>query len=75
MKLQSETSCLKTISTSTNSILSIEEAKSAIKAPPFVLNPGECIEIKINDENSKALKLVLEFLYTDRIMSLEGRGQ
>jgi hypothetical protein len=73
-KPQSETSSLKTISSSTSSILSIEEAKLSVKAPPFILNAGEYIEIKINGENSEALKLVLEFLYTDRIMSLEGRG-
>jgi hypothetical protein len=44
-----------------------------VDKPPFLLNPGEYIEIKISNENPEAMKLVLEFLYTDRIMSLEGR--
>lgn len=46
---------------------------AAGSSPPFILSPGEYIEIKLNGENSEALKLVLEFLYTDRIMSLEGK--
>ena len=38
------------------------------------LHENECIEIKLlNCDNPECLRLVLEFLYTDRIVSLEGR--
>ena len=43
------------------------------KAPPFILSQDSHIEIKLADERSDALKIVLEFLYTDRIISLEGK--
>jgi leucine-zipper-like transcriptional regulator 1 len=38
------------------------------------LNSDDMIEIKLDFVNIKALQLVIEFLYTDRIVSLEGRG-
>ena len=60
------------LGSSANSLSSLEEQRW-IKSPPFVLNQEEFIEIKINEENSEALRMVLEFLYTDRIVSLEGR--
>jgi hypothetical protein len=48
--------------------------KNTAKLPPFYLNTDELIEIKINCDNSDSLRIVLEFLYTDRLLSLEGRG-
>ena len=75
LRILNDSNNLKTISSSTSSILSIEETKASSNAPSFILSQDEFIEIKINGENSEALKLVLEFLYTDRIMSLEGRGK
>jgi len=43
------------------------------KTPPFILTQDSYIEIKLADERSDALRIVLEFLYTDRIISLEGK--
>ena len=45
----------------------------ANRMPPFYLNSDELIEIKLIDEKIDAMKIVLEYLYTDRILSLEGR--
>ncbi|RNA42331.1 leucine-zipper-like transcriptional regulator 1 [Brachionus plicatilis] len=59
-------------SSSTNSLFNLEEQRKS-KSPPFCLNEDEFIEIRINEENAEALKMLLEFLYTDRIVSLEGR--
>lgn len=42
--------------------------------PPFFLNPDDQIEIKVTNETAEPFRLVLEFLYTDQIVSLEGRG-
>jgi hypothetical protein len=42
--------------------------------PPFYLDENEQIEIQIENEDSTApLKILLEFLYTDKIVSLEGK--
>jgi hypothetical protein len=41
--------------------------------PPFIIDAETFVEIKLNEENSSTLKVVLEFLYTDRIISLEGK--
>lgn len=54
----------------TRSSLSQEEAN---RMPPFYLNSDEIIEIKLPDEKIDALKIALEFLYTDRVISLEGK--
>lgn len=67
-KIESSTS-------SSNGLLTVNnEDSKMIKQPPFILNQDECIEIKISDQNSEALRIALEFLYTDRIISLEGHG-
>ena len=42
--------------------------------PPFYLNTDDHIEIKVSNESAEPFRLVLEFLYTDQILSLEGRG-
>lgn len=42
--------------------------------PPFYLNPDDYVEIKVGNESAEPFRLVLEFLYTDQILSLEGRG-
>ena len=42
--------------------------------PPFILNYDEYIEINIKNENSEALKILLEFIYSDSILSLKGKG-
>ena len=43
--------------------------------PPFFLNPDDQIEIKVTNETAEPFRIVLEFLYTDQIVSLEGRGK
>lgn len=40
---------------------------------PFFIPADEHIELKIETEKPTAVKIVLEFLYTDRILSLESR--
>jgi hypothetical protein len=55
------------------SILNTDETSLINRMPPFYLNQDEIIEIKLPDEKIDALKIVLEFLYTDRILSLEGK--
>jgi hypothetical protein len=52
-----------------------QQQTNATKLPPFYLNTDEFLEIKLNCDNSDALRIVLEFLYTDRLLSLEGRGE
>lgn len=43
---------------------------------PFNSKPENPIEIKINEKCSSAsFKILLEFIYTDRIVSLEGKGR
>jgi hypothetical protein len=43
---------------------------------PFNLKQKSFIEIRINDKcSSAAFKILLEFIYTDRIVSLEGKGK
>ncbi len=37
------------------------------------IQADEYIEIKINNEKASAVRIVLEFLYTDRILSLESK--
>lgn len=76
-KLKSSPSTLSALvslgsSSSTSSLYNLEEQRK-IKLPPFCLNQDEFIEVRINEENAQALKMVMEFLYTDRIVSLEGR--
>ena len=51
-----------------------EDAKLA-DMPPFYLETDEFIPIFINSVHVDPLKIVLEFLYTDRIVSLEGKGK
>ncbi len=49
---------------------------SSSSFPPFCLNnPDEYVEIRASNENAESMRLVLEFLYTDQIVSLEGRGE
>lgn len=64
----------KTSTVSAASAAALAASETIVKTSPFNLNNDEFIEIKINNENPEAVKIVLEFLYTDRIMSLEGRG-
>jgi hypothetical protein len=47
---------------------------SSSNSPPFFLNPDEFVEIKVTNESSESFRLVLEFLYTDQIVSIEGIG-
>ncbi len=42
--------------------------------PSFILPKDKSIQIKLDEEKSETVKIVLEFLYTDRVMSLEGKG-
>jgi len=52
-----------------------EEANKQ-KFPPFILAENEFIEINLVDNlNTRTLQLVLEFIYTDQISSLNGRGK
>ena len=41
--------------------------------PPFYLLPEEPIVIRIENQTAEAVRIVLEFLYTDKIVSLEGK--
>jgi hypothetical protein len=41
--------------------------------PPLVLSKP--IQIRLEEEKAYAVRIVLEFLYTDRILSLEGKGR
>ncbi len=40
---------------------------------PFYIPEDEYVEIRVDTENSNAVQIVLEFLYTDRIISLESK--
>lgn len=54
------------------SVLNIDESLQN-RTPPFYLSSDELIEIKLLDEKIDAMRIVLEFLYTDRVLSLEGK--
>ena len=52
-----------------------DDSKMNNLKPPFVLPSDKSIQIKLDEEKAETVRIVLEFLYTDRIISLEGKGK
>ena len=59
-----------------NNYYSSNAASSNLPKPLFLLNNDKSmIDITINDtKNPEAFRIVLEFIYTDSIISIEGKG-
>lgn len=52
-----------------------ESNSETIAIKPLFDNENKIIDVKLNDiNNANAFKIVVEFIYTDRIISIEGKG-